>query len=66
MDKGDLMQSEWRWQTADDYIAAVQAGFYCAIARGCTLGGSLLGKNYFFDSQVADRLFSAADQVPRG
>lgn len=46
MDKGDLTQSEWRWQTADDYIAAVQAGLYCAIARGCTLGGLLLGKNY--------------------
>lgn len=46
MDEGDLMQNGWRWQTADDYIAAVRAVLDYATARGCKLGELLLGKNY--------------------
>ena len=46
VDEGDLMRNEWRWQTADDYIAAVRAVLDYATARGCKLGELLLGKNY--------------------
>ena len=46
VDEGDLMQNEWRWQTAGDYIAAVRAVLDYATVRGCKLGESLLGKNY--------------------
>ena len=45
MDEGDLMQNEWRWQTADDCIAAVRAVRDYATGRGCLMGGLLLGKN---------------------
>ena len=46
VDEGDPKQNEWRWQTAGDYIAAVRAVLDYATARGCKLGGLLLGKNY--------------------
>lgn len=46
MDEDDLMLNEWRWQTADDYIAAVRAALGYTIALGCMLGGLPLGKNY--------------------
>lgn len=46
VDEGDLKQNEWRWQTADDYIAAVQVVLDYEIARVCMLDGLLLGKNY--------------------
>lgn len=46
MDADDLMRNEWRRRIAGDYIAAVRAGGDYANARGCKLGGSLLGKYY--------------------
>lgn len=46
VDEGDRMPNEWRWQTADDCIAAVRAVLDYATARGRRLGGLLLGKNY--------------------
>lgn len=64
MDEDDLMQSEWRWQTVDDYIAAVQAVLDYEIARVCRLDGLLLGKNYLegearrksqFDAKMRNR-----------
>ena len=45
MDVGDLMWNEWRRQIAGECIAAVRVGLDYAIVRGCTLGGSPLGKN---------------------
>ena len=46
VDEGDQMRNGWRWQTAGDCIAAVRTVPDYATARGCKLGGSLLGKNY--------------------
>ncbi len=46
VDEGDLMQNEWRWQTAGDYIAAVRVVPDYATVRGCKLGELLLGMNY--------------------
>lgn len=36
-----------------------------SIMKECRMGAEWV-LAYFFDSQVADRLFSAADQAPRG
>ena len=46
VDEDDLSRNEWKRQTADDYIAAVQVALGYAIARGCNLDGSRLEKNY--------------------
>lgn len=69
MDADDLMRNEWRRRIAGDYIAAVRAGGDYANARGCKLGGSLLGKYYlegavrqvsFFDAEMRHQ----TEQVP--
>lgn len=45
VDGGDQMQNEWRRQTFDGCIAAVQAVVDFEIAWACMLDGLLLGKN---------------------